>query len=143
MINLHIEASDHFDLHAKLKGILYGLAREPALAIEEKPVVTIGNNAEASGQVTVEPVKRTRKPKADAPAETKPEPEPEVKAEEPKAHPDIEALRDALKRLASAEGHGADAVFELLGQYGVKNASTLPEDKRAEVIAKINEKLGG
>lgn len=54
---------------------------------------------------------------------------------------DIEDLRAALKKLGATDGHGSDAVFKLLGEYGAKNASTVPEAKRAEVIGKINGML--
>ena len=57
--------------------------------------------------------------------------------------PDIDAVRTALKTLGATDGLGTDKVFELLGKYGAKNASTVPEDKRAELIAEIEELLKG
>lgn len=57
--------------------------------------------------------------------------------------PDIEALRASLKKLGATDGFGADKVFEVLGKYGAKNASTVPEDKRAEVIKAIDDMLAG
>jgi len=52
--------------------------------------------------------------------------------------PDIEDLRARLKTLGATEGLGHDKVFEVLGKYGAKNASTVPEAKRATCIAEID-----
>lgn len=57
--------------------------------------------------------------------------------------PDLDEVRAKLKALGATNGLGHAAVFELLGKYGAKNASTVPEDKRAEVIAKIDELIAG
>lgn len=59
------------------------------------------------------------------------------------AIPDIEDLRARLKTLGATEGFGTDKVFEVLGRYGAKNASTVPEEKRAACIAEIDELLKG
>lgn len=61
-------------------------------------------------------------------------------ASEPAAVPDIKDVRDALKALASAKGE--DAVFKLLEKFNSKNASGLPEDKRAAMIAEAGELAG-
>jgi hypothetical protein len=57
--------------------------------------------------------------------------------------PDIEDLRARLKTLGATEGFGHDKVFEVLGKYGAKNASTVPEEKRADCIAEIDALLKG
>ena len=57
--------------------------------------------------------------------------------------PNIDDLRASLKKLGATDGFGADKVFEVLGKYGAKNASTVPEDKRAEVIKAIDDMLAG
>ena len=57
--------------------------------------------------------------------------------------PDIEAVRHALKTLGAADGFGHDKVFEVLGRYKATNASTVPEDRRAELIAEIEALLKG
>ncbi|TWA89545.1 hypothetical protein [Bradyrhizobium stylosanthis] len=57
------------------------------------------------------------------------------------AIPDIEDLRARLKTLGATEGFGHDKVFEVLGKYGAKNASTVPEEKRADCIEEIDELL--
>lgn len=57
--------------------------------------------------------------------------------------PDIEMVRHKLKSLGSTDGLGHDKVFEVLGKYGAKNASTVPEDKRAELIAEIDGLIAG
>lgn len=70
--------------------------------------------------------------KAAAPAPAKAEP----KAEEPKADaaPTVEDVRAALKELA--DNLGREAAIGLLKESGYKNASAIPEGKRAEFIAK-------
>lgn len=57
--------------------------------------------------------------------------------------PDIDDLRARLKTLGATEGFGHDKVFEVLGKYDAKNASTVPETKRAACIAEIDEMLKG
>lgn len=52
--------------------------------------------------------------------------------------PSVEELREKLKALG-AVSH--ELVFELLGKHGAKNASTVPPEKRAEVIAAVDAKL--
>jgi hypothetical protein len=64
-------------------------------------------------------------------------PEGELKTE----IPDIEAVRHALKTLGAADGFGHDKVFEVLGEYKATNASTVPEARRAELIAEIEAML--
>lgn len=67
-----------------------------------------------------------------------------TKAETPKATevPTIDDLRAALKRLGAADGFGHDAVIKLLDDLKAKNASSIPEDQRAGVIARVGEMLG-
>lgn len=55
--------------------------------------------------------------------------------------PELDDVRAKLKTLGATDGLGHDKVFELLGKYGAKNASTVPEDKRAALIAEIDELL--
>jgi hypothetical protein len=57
--------------------------------------------------------------------------------------PDLDTVRTKLKKLGATDGLGHDKVFEVLGKYGAQNASTVPEDKRAAVIAEIDELLAG
>lgn len=57
--------------------------------------------------------------------------------------PDLDTVRAKLKALGATDGLGHDKVFEVLGKYGAKNASTVPEDKRAELIAEIDTLLAG
>lgn len=47
-----------------------------------------------------------------------------------------EPVRQALKKLAAEKGD--DEVWKLLSEYKAKSASTVPEDKRAELIARID-----
>lgn len=54
---------------------------------------------------------------------------------------DLDDVRAKLKTLGATDGLGHDKVFELLGKYGAKNASTVPEDKRADLIADIDAAL--
>jgi hypothetical protein len=55
--------------------------------------------------------------------------------------PDIEDLRAKLKTLGATDGFGHDKVFEVLGKYNAKNASTVPEARRAECINEIDALL--
>lgn len=54
----------------------------------------------------------------------------------------IDDLRAKLMALSKTDG-GHDKVFAILGKVGAKNASTVPEDKRAEVVALVDEALAG
>lgn len=69
--------------------------------------------------------------------ETKPENAEPSKDEAAADVPNIDDVRAALKKLASAKGD--DVVWTLLGTYKVKRASDVAEDKRAEIINKIEE----
>lgn len=139
-IQMSINATDGDHLRQLLKGILQGLAQAPALeqSIVEVPVETKkplrGNAATVKAKHDAEQAAKAAAEKA-SPATTVLPPKEIV--------PDIEAVRASLKALGSAENHGTDAVFALLEQYGAKNASTVPEDKRADLIAAINQKLEG
>lgn len=55
--------------------------------------------------------------------------------------PDIENVRAILKRLGAADGFGHDKVFDVLGKYKATNASSVPEARRAELIAEIEAML--
>jgi hypothetical protein len=57
--------------------------------------------------------------------------------------PDIEVVRAKLKQLGATEGLGHDKVFEVLGKYSAKNASTVPEGRRAELVAEIDGLIAG
>jgi hypothetical protein len=52
--------------------------------------------------------------------------------------PDVDAVRAKLKELG-AVSH--EKVFEVLSKFGAKNASTVPPEKRAEVIAAVEAEL--
>ncbi len=92
-------------------------------------------------QEIIEPAKE---PKKRAPKAKEPETiEGTVNKDEPAKIPDIELVRHKLKSLGSTDGLGHDKVFEVLGKYGAKNASTVPEDKRAELIAEIDGLIAG
>ncbi len=49
----------------------------------------------------------------------------------------IDDLRAKLMALSKTDG-GHDTVFGILGKFGAKNASTVPEDKRGEVVALVD-----
>ena len=49
--------------------------------------------------------------------------------------PSLDDLRAMLQKLGAEKSH--DAVYEVLGEFGVKKASEVPEGKRAEVIEKV------
>lgn len=55
----------------------------------------------------------------------------------------LEDTQAALKRLAATDNFGHEAVFKVLGKYGAKNGATVPEDKRAALIAEIDALLAG
>lgn len=57
--------------------------------------------------------------------------------------PDIELVRAKLKQLGATDGLGHDKVFEVLGRYKATNASSVPTEKRAELIAEIDALLAG
>lgn len=61
----------------------------------------------------------------------------------PSEIPDIELVRAKLKQMGATDGLGHDKVFEVLGRYKATNASTVPEARRAELIAEIDELLKG
>lgn len=55
--------------------------------------------------------------------------------------PALDDVRAQLQKLGATEGLGHDKVFETLAKYGAKNASTVPEDKRAALITEIDSLL--
>lgn len=57
--------------------------------------------------------------------------------------PDLDTVRAKLKALGATDGLGHDKVFEVLGKYGAKNASTVPEDRRAELVTEIDALIAG
>lgn len=57
--------------------------------------------------------------------------------------PDIELVRAKLKQLGATDGLGHDKVFEVLGKCKATNASSVPPEKRAELIAEIDALLAG
>lgn len=78
-------------------------------------------------------------------------PKKEAKPPKEKAKPKQTDIEDAIKEakppsvgdvreklMALSKSKGDDVVWELLGEFGVKKASDIPDDKRAEVIAKID-----
>lgn len=142
-IQMNVTATDGDHLRQLLKGILQGLAQAPAL---EQSIVEVVEDTPKQrplrGAAKVEAEKHAAKQAAEAKAAEKAAAEAPKEPEKPVV-PDIEAVRASLKALGSAENHGTDAVFALLEQYGAKNASTVPEDKRADLIAAINQKLEG
>lgn len=83
----------------------------------------------------VPPKKDTKKT-----AEKKPE---TIEATKNVDQPDLETVRAKLKSLGATEGLGHDKVFEVLGKYGAKNASTVPEGRRAEIVAEIDALIAG
>lgn len=65
----------------------------------------------------------------------------EEKIAETAAKITIEDLRGKLKALGEKKGH--DAVFKLLEDFGAKNASSVPAEKYADVVAQIDKTLEG
>lgn len=131
--------------------------REPATAPKEPtevipPKKTRGAAAKlaAADKVideTGEVVKDRDAPLADAPAaETRSssassEGEASSSASTAASVVDLDTLRAKLKQVGATDGLGHDKVFEILGKYGVKTASTVPEDKRADVVADLDAAL--
>lgn len=61
----------------------------------------------------------------------------------PSEVPDIEVVRAKLKQMGATDGLGHDKVFEVLGKYKATNASSVPTEKRADLIAEIDTLLAG
>lgn len=112
------------------------------LTVSEKPAQT--SDAPLDGEVIEPPKTRKSRAKKD---DAKPEPEQidiEEKIAESQAEvPTVDDVRAALLKFSKADGFGHDAVFNLLSKYDAKSASTVPEGKRAEVIAEIEKQLAG
>jgi hypothetical protein len=146
-ISITVNAESAEALKAQLRQILEGEAAKPAAALTPKGLDATEAARLPAGEPTAAATSdvaapKTRK-KADKPAEPKAEvkPEPEVKTDPPAEVPSLDDVRGALMNLSKAEGHGSEAVFELLGAFGAKNASTVPEDKRAALIAAVTAKM--
>lgn len=147
MIQLTIDAATTDDLHQKLKGILYGLAAEPAAAI-----------ADTTTKAEPEKATRTRKPK-DEPA--KPEPTTETTVLPP-AKPEIppefmgeagvELVRKALQSYgeflmaaipetvsqADASMQVRNAIVEwLTNKCKAAKASEVPAEQRQAIVAEL------
>lgn len=167
-ISLHLDANTPLELLSDLRDLFPGLGLPP---MQEQPAAN-REPLPAENVKEVEAPRRTRRTKAEMAAEKEaaegdkgesapvtPETsdsstasssaastdqqsdEPSKDAEQPV--PDIEDLRARLKTLGATEGFGTDKVFEVLGKYGAKNASTVPEEKRAACIAEIDGILAG
>lgn len=106
---------------------------------KDKEPVTIDNDAKAETDPLADASTADSQPSSTS---SEPETSSESASNAPSV-PDIEAVRAVLKKLGATDGLGTEKVFELLGKYGAKNASTVPEDKRAELIAEIEELLKG
>lgn len=106
---------------------------KPARKKKDKEPATVDNAPLADASTADNPQPSTQ---------SEPEGSSESASDAPSA-PDIEDVRSKLKKLGATDGLGHDKVFEVLGRYGAKNASTVPEDKRAALIAEIDELLAG
>lgn len=127
-----VRGDDVGEMLADLKKVFPDLA----LGAAEAPVD--GKPAEPA------PARRARTKKDEPKQDAAKDPAPETAKEETAVEiPDIEDLRAKLKKLGATDGLGHDKVFELLGKYGAKNASTVAEDKRAALIADIDALLEG
>lgn len=149
-ISLTINASCVGELHAELRNLLPGqlppMQEQPR---ENREPLPESNVKEIEPEQIPRDPPKERKPRAKKPEEVKTEDKGESSGVETvddagsasNAIPDIEDLRARLKTLGATEGMGHDKVFEVLGKYGAKNASTVPEEKRAACIAEIDNLL--
>lgn len=137
-ISVTVSGDNTDEIIADLKRIFPSLMAGTALPpMQEQPK----RDEPAPQQEVIPPAKETKK----RAAKTK---EPEtiegtVNKDEPAEIPDIELVRHKLKSLGATDGLGHDKVFEVLGKYGAKNASTVPEARRAELIAEIDGLIAG
>lgn len=128
------ETVDDFRVNfANVLGVFLPLLR-PVQSPPTQPELPTDEKAEPDAPEKTE--RRTRK-KAE-PAEPKQiDIEDAIEEKKEREAPDIETVRAKLKELAAAQGH--DPVYTLLNSFGVKNASAIPVEKRAEFVAKIDE----
>lgn len=97
------------------------------------PAEVMAEDARQQAKVEVEPEKPAKEPKAKAKGK-------QTDLEEKIAEtPTIEDLRAKLQALGSKKDH--ETVFKTLEPYGVRKASELPPEKRAEVIATVDKLL--
>lgn len=90
------------------------------------------------------PVEETKTKKRAAVDKPKPEPAAEEQQEDAGETNDVptkEDLEKVFKKFLAAQGR--EAMAELLEEYGAKNLSAIPEDKRQEAMDKANAKLEG
>lgn len=144
MIRFEVTGNDANEFRtefSRVLGVFLPLLK-PAEAPPTQPVqIPPAENADApkTGEVISPKERKKREPKAET---EKPSEPVQIDLEEKIAEaklPSIEDLRGKLRELGKAKDH--DTVFKLLDSFGVKNASSVPAEKRAEVIAAIDAKL--
>lgn len=116
---------------------------QAVLALTAATSLLIAHLAQASGTdnvLTPVPESKVETTKTEAPkAETKKtEPKAETKKAEPKAEAEVidyavvkTAVLDAVKK------HGKEQVMAVISGFGIANATELPEDKRGELLEKL------
>ncbi len=136
MITLSIADPTPEGVAEKLQGMFRLLLVSQAVADGVANVTTAPTEEPKQEVLPPEKPKATRAKKA----EPKPEPKQidlEEAIAEKTAVPPIEDVRAALMKLAKEKGD--DDVWNMLEKYKAKSASTVPEAKRAELIAEIDE----
>lgn len=153
-ISLTIDADSYDDLISDIRRVMSGGAGLPPMQEQPKgnrdpaPVNDNPKPRKPRGAKTEDHTKEVKDESAagesSASASTDVATETDVSTASSTAEiPDIENVRAILKRLGATDGFGHDKVFEVLGKYKATNASSVPEARRAELIAEIEALLKG
>lgn len=134
MITLQIAGNTPAEVAAYVKGFFEQLMISGD-AGPAKDAVVEATATEVMDTATEAAKKAERKPRTKKDEPKQVDLEEAIAAKDPKPAPPVQDVRDALQKLAKAKGE--DAVWNLLEKYKAKSASTVPEDKRAELIAEI------
>lgn len=140
-ITLSFNAETPQEVAAQLSGF-FALLHKQGTPTTEPITQTAGDVIEGTATEVKEPEpapkeRKKREPKKAAEPEAA-DPENEKKSDAKPAS--VDDVREALKKMASAKGE--DAVWNLLEKYKAKSASTVPEDKRADLVAEVTKECG-
>ncbi|UTG84511.1 hypothetical protein [Bacillus paranthracis] len=128
-ITLNIQADNPIELQAAIEG----LAKQGLVNVtgEAKEVVKTPKKAQAKKEST------SSEPKKDvAPKETKKEETPKVEEKQSANAPSVVELRSTAQEKGKTP-EGKKAIKALLVEFESKSISNVPEEKRAEFLAKL------
>lgn len=101
----------------------------------------LAGGKETEAPKTAEPVKQEEAPKAEAPKQAAPEPAPAPKTEAAPEAPEVTVAELQAKVMQLVNAGKKEETRGIILKYA-PNVSSIPEDKRAEVLGLLNELEG-